>query len=109
MKKQKGFSILIIPIIALVLAIAGVFGYKFYTDGLKAKTADIPVNKVTPPLTKSQGKPSKGYGTVEGPVMLNVDQAGTVSAQTDLETLLNQSDDGGEADLKSLDASAEGL
>ncbi len=109
MKKQKGFSILIIPIIALILAIAGVFGYKLYTDGMKAKTADIPVNKVTPSLTKSQGKPSKGYGTVEGPVMLNVDQAGTVSSQTDLETLLNETDDGGEADLKSLDASAAEL
>ena len=106
MKKQKGFSmIFIIPVIVLALAIAGVFAYKLYSEGTRAKASETPLNKTIPPLQSGKGKPSVGYGTVKGPTI----KVSPTPAQTDLETLINETDDGGESDLKEIETSAAQL
>jgi hypothetical protein len=117
MKKFHGFSIiLIIPFIVLVFAIAGVFAYKFYNDRVKTKTPEeLSVEKTMPSLQGAGEKPATGYGNVKGPTPIatltlpNGNQGGTVSGQIDLETLLSETDDAGEGDLNSLDASVAAL
>ena len=106
MKKHKGFSIIfIIPVIVLALSIAGVFAYKLYSDGTKAKASGVPVNKTIPPLQGTKGKPSVGYGTVKGPTI----KISPTPALIDLEIIINETDDGGEAELKEIDTSAAQL
>jgi len=106
MKKNKGFSlILIIPIIILVLAIGGVFVYKLYSDGTKAKASETPVIKTIPTLQGAKGKPSAGYGAIKGPTI----KVTPTPTAVDLETLLNETEDTGETDLKAIDASAAQL
>ena len=95
--------IFIIPVIALALAIGGVFAYKLYSEGTRAKASEIP--KTIPPLQSGKGKPSVGYGTVKGPTI----KVSPTPAQTDLETLINETDDAGESDLKEIDTSAAQL
>lgn len=115
MKKARGFSVLlIIPIITLVLAIAGVFIYKLYSDGVNAKAAqEKPILKITPPLDSSGKKPSTGYGTIQGPTPIVTSASGTLSGtdsgKMDVQILLDETDDGGEGDLKSLDAAVNQL
>jgi|GEM_PF-6171883 len=106
MKKQNGFSIiLIIPIIVLSLAIGGAFLYKLYSEGTKTKASEIPINKTIPPLQNASGKPSTGYGNVKGPTI----KISPTSAPIDLETIINETDDAGDADLKAIDTSAAKL
>jgi len=104
MKKQNGFSmIFIIPVIALALAIGGVFAYKLYSEGTRAKASETP--KTIPSLQGVKGKPSAGYGSVSGPTL----KISPTPGQTDLETIINETDDGGESDLKEIETSAAQL
>lgn len=106
MKRKKGFSIiLIIPIIVLVLAIGGVFMYKLYSEGTRAKASETPIEKTMPPLSQTGKKPSTGYGQVQSPTFTPT----PAPAQTDLDDILKETDDGAEAELKSLDATASKL
>jgi hypothetical protein len=106
MNKHKGFSlILIIPIIFLVLAIGGVFAYKLFSEGTKAKASEIPVNKTIPPLQGTKGKPTTGYGSVAAPTVKVTPTPATV----DLETIINEAEDTGETELKAIDTSAAQL
>ena len=106
MKKHKGFSVIfIIPVIVLALSIAGVFAYKLYSDGTKAKASEVPVNKTIPPLQGAKGKPSTGYGRVSGPII----KISPTPAPIDLETIINETEDTGETDLKAIDTSAAQL
>lgn len=96
-----------IPITVLVMAIGGVFAYKIYTDSMKANDTEVPVVKTLPPLGDTQGKPAKGYALVAGPASKSgsmlVAEA-TESGKIDLDTILGEVNDAGEAELKSLDA-----
>lgn len=67
--KKKGFSaIFIIPVVVLLLLIAGVFAYKLYSDGVTAKAAEeTSVVKQLPGLTQPSGKPKSGYAGLPVP------------------------------------------
>jgi len=97
--------ILIIPVIALALAIGGVFVYKLYSEGTRAKASETPLNKTIPQLQNVKGKPSAGYGSVSGPAI----KISPTPAPIDLETIINETDDAGETDLKAIDTSAAQL
>jgi len=109
MKKTRGFSMLyIIPIIALLLAIGGVFFYKLYTEGAKVKATDVPVVKIVPPIVTETGKPSSGYGSI--PVITPTPVStflpvGSSSVQIDLETLINEDPEDNSPDFSPIDAS----
>jgi hypothetical protein len=106
MKKYKGFSVIfIIPVIVLALSIAGVFAYKLFSEGTKAKASEVPVNKTIPPLQNAVGKPSTGYENVKGPTI----KISPTPATVDLETIINETEDTGETDLKAIDTSAAQL
>jgi hypothetical protein len=116
MKKPNGFSmIILIPIIVLVLAIAGVFAYKLYSEGTKTKASELPVEKSLPPLQGTGEKPATGYGTVKNPspIAVPASPSGTLessgSGQTELDTLLNESIDDNGPDFSSLDVDAQQL
>jgi len=116
MKKQKGFSaILILPLVVLVLAVVGVFAYKLYSDGVKAKAQEeqqSTIIKTNPSLQGAPVKPVKGYGGMQGatraasPSATPTKEATSTVSGTPLEALLEESDDAGEAELKVLDATA---
>ena len=95
--------IFIIPVIALALAIGGVFAYKLYSEGTRAKASETP--KTIPSLQSVKRKPSAGYGSVSGPTL----KISPTPGQTDLETIINETDDGGESDLKEIETSAAQL
>jgi len=65
----------------------------------------VPVNKTIPPLQGTKGKPTTGYGSVSGPAT----KISPTPAPIDLETIINETDDGGEAELKEIDTSAAQL
>lgn len=111
MKKKNGSSVIfIIPAIVLTLAIGGVFAYKLFSEGTKAKASETPVVKTTPQLQTGGKKPSTGYGNVQGPTAAPTVAAGTTgSGSMDLDTLLDETSDAGEEELKSLDSEAQQL
>jgi len=116
MKKPNGFSIIIlIPIIVLVFAIAGVFLYKLYSEGTKTKAAEILIEKTLPPLRGSAAKPVTGYGTINAPtpsvtaVLPNTTLESSESGQTELDTLLNESSNDDGPDYSSIDTNLQQL
>jgi len=110
---HKGFSIIIIPLVVLLLAVAGVFAYKLYSDGVKSQAAqESPaILKTIPSLQGAAAKPVKGYGSVKEPTKsatpsVTLQPTGSTVSGTPLETFLEETEDTGEAELKSLDATA---
>jgi len=73
MTRKNGYSaILFIPIFFLVLAIAGVFMYKLYSDGTRAKASEPKIIKTLPPLQPGNTlQPKKGYGSLKTLVVTN--------------------------------------
>lgn len=102
--KRKGLSIVvIIPLIVLSLVIAGVFGYKLYSDmtATRARASEIP--KTLPNIAaQSAKKPTSGYGSVKAPspTPKPVIDIRTLSSPDDFEAVLeDMTDDGGQREM----------
>jgi len=109
MKKFRGFSVLfIIPIIALLLSVGGVFAYKLYSEATKAKASEVPIDKIVPPLVTETGKPVSGYGGIQGPTPGPTGiggKTGSSSGQINIETLFTEDPNDSGPDFSIIDTS----
>jgi len=69
MKKNNLSRVILIPLIVMALAIVGVFTYKLYSEGTRAKAVEnesvLPKN--LPGLKVPTGKPNTRYGALASP------------------------------------------
>ena len=110
--KKKGFSaIFIIPVVVLLLLIAGVFAYKLYSDGVTAKAAEeTSVVKQLPGLTQPSGKPKSGYAGLPDPTRTPTPTIPVRITPMDVEDALKViENDTGKSDFDNLDTESAKL
>lgn len=108
---KKGFSIIfIIPVIVLMLVIGGIFAYKLYSDGVKAKAAEAPTVRVLPGLQNPAGKPKSGYAGLPDPTRTPTPTIPVTITPMDVEDALKIiENDTGKSDFDNLDTESAKL